>query len=96
MSFFEAGDAVLIPNPGYPTYAAAVKLSGATTISYDLLPTNQYQPDFEALEWLLKNQNAKEKSKACSSTTRICQRVNSHLRILFQDSLNLLSGIRFY
>ncbi len=63
MTFFEKGDAVLIPNPGYPTYAAAVKIAGATTISYDLLQQNDYQPDFDALGKLMDNQATNAKIK---------------------------------
>jgi len=49
MTYFEAGIGVLIPNPGYPTYASAVKLSGATAIPYNLTEANNYAPDFELL-----------------------------------------------
>src|SRR6476659_4332332 len=50
MSFLNEGDEVLIPNPGYPTYRSATQLSGGVCIGYDLLESNQWQPDFEALE----------------------------------------------
>lgn len=53
MTYFEEGDAVLIPNPGYPTYASAVKLSGATPLLYDLKEENNYWPDFNQLEKLV-------------------------------------------
>lgn len=49
MTYFENGTGVLIPNPGYPTYASAVKLSGATAIPYTLTEANNYAPDFEQL-----------------------------------------------
>lgn len=50
LAFLNSGDKVLIPNPGYPTYSSATLLSGAEIISYDLLESNDWQPDFEALE----------------------------------------------
>ncbi|MBK6936939.1 MAG: aminotransferase class I/II-fold pyridoxal phosphate-dependent enzyme [Chitinophagaceae bacterium] len=53
MTYFEAGSAVLVHNPGYPTYAAAVKLSGGTPLYYDLLEKNNYQPDSNQLENLV-------------------------------------------
>jgi LL-diaminopimelate aminotransferase len=56
MTYFEAGTSVLVPNPGYPTYTSAVKLSGATPVYYQLLEQNQYYPDFEALEALVNSQ----------------------------------------
>lgn len=50
MAFLNPGDEVLIPNPGYPTYASAVKLAGSTPRYYDLKEQNDYLPDFDALE----------------------------------------------
>ncbi len=52
MAFLNAKDAVLIPNPGYPTYTSVTNLMEATPIYYDLLAENNWQPDFEALEKL--------------------------------------------
>ncbi len=49
MTYFEHGVGVLIPNPGYPTYASAVKLSGATPLTYNLQESNNYEPDFEQI-----------------------------------------------
>ena len=34
MAFVHEGDKVLVPNPGYPSYRAATKLSGGTPIEY--------------------------------------------------------------
>ena len=50
MAFLNPGDEVLIPNPGYPTYASAVKLAGSTPKYYDLKEENNYLPDFATLE----------------------------------------------
>jgi LL-diaminopimelate aminotransferase len=50
MTYLEAGDQALIPNPGYPTYRAAVTLTGAECVNYDLSETNGWLPDFDALE----------------------------------------------
>lgn len=50
MTYLDAGDIALIPNPGYPTYSAAIKLSGGTAVSYSLKETNNWQPDFNELE----------------------------------------------
>src|ERR1043165_1945143 len=50
MTYFEEGIGVLIPNPGYPTYASAVKLSGATPVYYNFLEEKTYEPDFIELE----------------------------------------------
>ncbi|MBP5307261.1 MAG: aminotransferase class I/II-fold pyridoxal phosphate-dependent enzyme [Paludibacteraceae bacterium] len=50
LAFLNTGDAVLIPNPGYPTYTSVSRLVGARTINYDLRDDNHWQPDFDALE----------------------------------------------
>ncbi|MCC8063247.1 MAG: aminotransferase class I/II-fold pyridoxal phosphate-dependent enzyme [Rikenellaceae bacterium] len=49
-TFINRGDKVLVPNPGYPAYAAAVKLAGGIVDSYLLTEENGWMPDFEALE----------------------------------------------
>ena len=49
MTYLEAGDEVLVPNPGYPAYAAAGQLTGATVRPYDLTAANGWLPDLEAL-----------------------------------------------
>jgi len=54
MTYLEEGAAVLVPNPGYPTYSAALKISGATPLFYDLKKENNYYPDFNQLEVLVK------------------------------------------
>lgn len=54
MTYFEEGVSVLVPNPGYPTYSSAVKISGATALYYDLKEENNYAPDFEQLEQLVQ------------------------------------------
>lgn len=50
MTYLEAGDTVLIPNPGYPAYKAASLLTGATAREYPLEERNGWLPDLEALE----------------------------------------------
>ena len=50
MAFLNEGDEVLIPNPGYPTYAAVSRLVGASTVLYDLNEVTGWLPDFEELE----------------------------------------------
>lgn len=50
LAFLNEGDAVLIPNPGYPTYTSVTKLVGATPVFYDLIENNNWEPDFKKLE----------------------------------------------
>ncbi|MDA0316804.1 MAG: aminotransferase class I/II-fold pyridoxal phosphate-dependent enzyme [Bacteroidetes bacterium] len=49
MAYLNEGDAVLIPNPGYPTYSSVTKLMGATPIFYDLKYESQWQPNLDEL-----------------------------------------------
>lgn len=52
MAFLNPGDQVLVPNPGYPAYAAVTKLAGAEVLNYDLREENSWEPDFESLSRL--------------------------------------------
>jgi LL-diaminopimelate aminotransferase len=54
MAYVNPGDLVLIPNPGYPTYQSAAKLTGATTAGYELREENNWLPDFEELKNLVQ------------------------------------------
>lgn len=50
LAFVNVGDAVLVPNPGYPTYTSLSTLLGAEVIPYDLKEELNWQPDFDELE----------------------------------------------
>lgn len=50
MAFLNAGDKVLIPNPGYPTYTSVTNLVGAQPVFYDLDASLNWLPDLKALE----------------------------------------------
>ena len=52
--FVNPGDAVLVPNPGYPTYTSLSKILGAKIVNYDLREDNGWQPDFDQLEEIVK------------------------------------------
>jgi aspartate/methionine/tyrosine aminotransferase len=49
MAFLNPGDEVLIPNPGYPTYAAVARLVEANIRTYDLSAADNWLPDLKAL-----------------------------------------------
>lgn len=50
MAFLNEGDAVLVPNPGYPTYTSVTKLVGAEVKYYGLTEEGGWFPDIRALE----------------------------------------------
>lgn len=43
------GDAVLVPDPGYPDYLSGIALAGARPVALPLDPSAAFQPDFEAV-----------------------------------------------
>ncbi|MGV3762406.1 pyridoxal phosphate-dependent aminotransferase [Parapedobacter sp.] len=49
MTYLQEGDEALFPNPGYPAYAAAVRLSGATGIPYRLEEKHGWLPNLDEL-----------------------------------------------
>ena len=53
LAFVNPGDAVLVPNPGYPTYTSLSKILGAKIVNYDLREDNGWQPDFNQLEEIM-------------------------------------------
>ena len=50
LAFLNQDDEVLIPNPGYPTYASVTELVQAKAVNYDLNEATNWQPDFDKLE----------------------------------------------
>jgi len=52
MAFLNPGDQVLVPNPGYPAYAAVTKLVNAEPVYFDLKEENNWLPDLQALRQL--------------------------------------------
>ena len=49
MTYLQAGDEVLVPDPGYPTYQSVSRLTGATLRTYPLVADDNYQVDLDAL-----------------------------------------------
>ncbi|WP_286898133.1 MULTISPECIES: pyridoxal phosphate-dependent aminotransferase [Sphingobacterium] len=50
MTYLQEGDQALIPNPGYPAYAAGVRLSGAEAITYNLTQEQNWLIDLNELK----------------------------------------------
>jgi len=46
----DAGDEVLVPDPGYPPYTSMVKMIGATPVYYSLKEDNGFLPDVNEIE----------------------------------------------
>ncbi|MGR0162020.1 pyridoxal phosphate-dependent aminotransferase [Paenarthrobacter nitroguajacolicus] len=47
------GDEILIPNPGYPTFAMTSRVLHAVPVQYPLYPQNDFQPRIEDIEPLI-------------------------------------------
>ena len=52
LAFVNPGDTVLIPNPGYPTYASVCNIVQAETMTYNLSEENGWQIDLNHLQQL--------------------------------------------
>lgn len=50
LAFCNPGDTILIPNPGYPAYAASAKLLGLTIVNYDLEESNNWMACIDQLQ----------------------------------------------
>ncbi|MFK5957238.1 MAG: aminotransferase class I/II-fold pyridoxal phosphate-dependent enzyme [Lutibacter sp.] len=50
LAFLNKGDQVLIPNPGYPTYASVTKLIEAQPVLYNLTEESNWLPNFLEIE----------------------------------------------
>ncbi len=50
MAFLNKGDKVLIPNPGYPTYASVTRLIEAEPLFYNLNEDHQWWPNLKEIE----------------------------------------------
>lgn len=48
--YCEPGDVVLVPDPGYPVYRAAASFAGAEIVTMPLLESNDFLPDFGAID----------------------------------------------
>ena len=57
MTYLNEGDAALVPDPGYPAYASAVKMAGGTPLNYALTANRNYFPDFGELSQLVAGPN---------------------------------------
>jgi aspartate/methionine/tyrosine aminotransferase len=49
MTYLQEGDRALLPNPGYPTYRAAVSLAGAKCLDYKLKAASKWLPNLDSL-----------------------------------------------
>ncbi len=53
LAYLNKGDHALIPNPGYPTYSAAIKIAEAEPVPYALVESNNWHPEVSELEQLV-------------------------------------------
>ncbi|MCY4162548.1 MAG: aminotransferase class I/II-fold pyridoxal phosphate-dependent enzyme [Flavobacteriaceae bacterium] len=58
LAYLNKGDQVLIPNPGYPTYASATMIAEAKPLYYHLYASNDWLPDLDEIK-KIKTPNTK-------------------------------------
>lgn len=58
MTYLNENSIVLVPDPGYPTYRSAAKLTGGKIIDYTLKQENNWFPNLEEIRSLLQNASA--------------------------------------
>jgi LL-diaminopimelate aminotransferase len=54
LAFVNPGEAVLVPDPGYPVYDTATRFAGGIPLHFSLKAENGFLPDFAELEALVK------------------------------------------
>ncbi len=53
MTVADAGDEVLVPDPGWPPYESALHLAGARAVRFPLKPENGFLPDVDEIDSLI-------------------------------------------
>ena len=61
LAFLNAGDKVLVPDPGYPTYTSVSKMCEAKIIRYNLTEKNNWMPDLKELKSKITSHKGKIK-----------------------------------
>jgi aspartate aminotransferase len=82
MCLVEAGDEVLIPNPGFVAYPTITRMAGGTPTFYQLPAANEFSFDLEDFK---QNLNARTKVVVCTSPS------NPTGRTLSNDELSALA-----
>ncbi len=52
----DPGDEILIPNPFFPSYLAAIEIVGLAPVFYNLLPSDGFVPDADEIEGMVNKQ----------------------------------------
>lgn len=96
MTYLDAGDEALVPDPGYPTYRSAVALAGGKAVNYELTEDGGWEPDFNALErtdlskvklmWINYPQMPTGKLPSASLFTKIIDFGKSHNILICHDN----------
>lgn len=55
LAHLDPGDVALVPDPGYPTYAASTRLAGGVPVPYPLSAASAYHPDVATLEAIVSS-----------------------------------------
>lgn len=70
----QAGDAVLVPDPGYPDYRSGVALAGADAVPLPLAADASFQPDFAGIPAATRRRVALTLLNYPSNPCSVCER----------------------
>jgi len=77
LTVLNPGDEVLLPDPGWPNYVMAASLIHAVPIFYNLLPTNNFLPNFKEIKNLISSKT--KMLVICNPSNPTGRVYNSHL-----------------
>lgn len=93
MAVVSLGDGVLIPDPGWPTFATATELVGGRLLRYRLTPESHFEPDLDELDSLAADARVLVLNSPSNPTGAVLSRrtVEHILEIADRHGLTILS-----
>ncbi len=91
LALFDAGDEVLIPDPGYPAYKEPTELVGAIPIVYDLIEENDFKINYHNIKSkLTKKTKAIWVNFPSNPTGQVIEKKELEALVMFAKEHNLI------